>query len=102
MPVKSDDLRRALFEIDNLLRTMHVAGVEYNLEYDDIDFLQRSRRSIITLLEARRKMNLHAIVSLIGWRDGCAIMPRSSAEDDATMVRPSQFRCGATRPYVVS
>ena len=102
MMVKTDDLRRALFEIDNLLRTMRVAGVEYNLEHDDIDFLHRSRRSIIVLLDTRRKLNRHNVVSLKAWRDGSLITRQLTAEDYATMVRPSQFRCGATRPYLVS
>lgn len=102
MIAKSNDLRRTLFEINNLLQAMRVAGVANNLEHDDIDFLQRSRRSIVALLETRRKLNLRNIVSLKGWRDGSVIMPQITAEDYATMVRPSQLRRGIPRPYLVS
>lgn len=99
---KSDDLRRTLLEIDNLLQTMWDADVESNLEQEDIDFLQRSRRSIVALLETRRKLNLRNIVSLKGWRDGSVIIPQITTDDYATMVRPSQLRRRIPRPYLVS
>jgi len=102
MIAKCEHLRRTLLEIDSLLQTMHAAGVDNDPEHDDIDFLQHSRRSIIALLEARRKLNLHNIVSLKDWRDGRAMMSQFTAEDYATMVRPRQPRCGMLRPHLVS
>lgn len=102
MVEKSDDLRRALLEIDNLLYALRNAHGENNLEQDDIDFLQRSRRSIVTLLEARRKLNLHNIVSLKAWRYGSAVTPQYTAEDDATTARHSRPPRDAVRPHLVA
>lgn len=102
MITKSNDLRRTLFEINSLLQAMRVAGVANNLECDEIDFLERSRQSIVALLEARRKLNLHNIVSLRSWRDGRVIAPQFTDKDYATMAQPSQRPHGAPQPYLVS
>jgi len=96
---KSKDLRRTVIEIDHLLQTMHIADVD--LDQGDVKFLQRSRRSIILLLEARQKLNLHKIVSLKGWREGSVIVPQVPAEEYPTMAQAILPRHKALRPYLV-
>jgi len=102
MIAKSDDLRRCLSEIDHLLQALRTAGSNDALELDEIDMLDRSRRSIVSLLEARRKQNCHPVVSLQAWRDGSLLAAPFTAERYAAMAQISRPQRGAPRPYRVS
>jgi hypothetical protein len=102
MIAKSDDLRRSLGEIDHLLQALRAAGINDELELEEIDLLERSRRSIVNLLEARRKQNCHQVVSLQAWRDGSLLAPPFAAERYAAMAQASRPKPGAPRPYRVS
>lgn len=102
MIAKSEDLRRSLNEIDHLLHALRMAGANDELELEEIGLLERSRRSIVNLLEARRKQNLLPIVSLQAWRDGSLAAPPFNAERLAAAALAARPAPGAPRPYRVS
>lgn len=102
MIVKSEDLRRSLNEISNLLQALRAAGINGELELEEIELLERSRRSIVNLLEARRKQNRLPVVSLQAWRDGSLVAPPFAAEPYAAVAVANRPTPGAPRPYRVS
>ena len=102
MITKSEDLRRSLTEIDHLLHALRSAGVNDETELEEIELLERRRRSIVNLLESRRKQNRLPVVSLQAWRDGSPVAPPFSAERYAAVAQASRPTPGAPRPYRVS
>ncbi|MDE2229832.1 MAG: hypothetical protein KGL11_12435 [Alphaproteobacteria bacterium] len=102
MIAKSDDLRRSLREIDHLLQALRAADVDSDVHLDEIELLERSRRSIVTLLAARQTQNREKVVALQAWRDGSLIAPPFTAEHHAAMAQTSRPQPGAPRPYRVS
>ncbi|HYL32833.1 MAG TPA: hypothetical protein VEU53_06780 [Stellaceae bacterium] len=97
MFVKSDDLRRSLWEIDHLLHSLRANAVGDTIDLDEIDVLESSRRTIVNMLEARRLQNSEPIVHLQAWCDGnLADLPmaadRSAVVSQATHPQPGQPR----------
>lgn len=101
MITKSDDLRRSLTDIDHLLQALRVAGTGDEIESDEIELLERSRQTIVALLESRRKQNHLPVVSLQAWRDGNLVAAPFVAERYAALAAASRPQPGAPRPYRV-
>jgi hypothetical protein len=102
MFIKSDDLRRSVWEIDHLLHTLRANSVGDIIDLGEFDVLECSRRTIVTMLEARRRQNSKPIVHLKAWREGnLADLPmttdRSAVFSQATRPRP-----GRPRLYCIS
>lgn len=102
MFAKSDDLRRSLCEIDQLLHALRANSVGQAIDLDEIDILENSRRSIVNLLEARRRQNSGTIVSLQAWRSGDLSVLPLSAERFASMAHVSHPQPGKPRLRCVS
>jgi len=102
MFMKSDDLRRSVWEIDHLLHTLRANAVGDTIDLDEIDLLECSRRTIVNMLEARRRQNSKPIVHLHAWRDGNLADLPMTADRSATMAQVSQPRRGRPRLYCVS
>ncbi|GEM_PF-4006566 len=102
MIAKSEDLRRSLAEIEHLLQALRAAGDDCDGESQEIEQLERSRRSIMNLLDSRATQNRLSIVSLQAWRDGSLAAAPFSAERIAATALPSRPQPGAPRPYRVS
>ena len=98
MVAKSEDLRRSLNDIYNLLRALRAMGARDDQEREEIDVLEQGRRSIVNLLESRWQQNRQRVVSLQAWRDGSLVAPPFAAERSAVN-GPTP---GAQRPYRVS
>lgn len=102
MVAKSDELRWSLCEIDHLLQSLRAAGAPDEIAVKEIELLERSRRSIVNLLEARQRQNRQQIVSLQGWRDGSLVAPPFAAERYAAPAQASRPQSSVPRPYRVS
>ncbi len=102
MIAKSEELRRSLIENNNLLQALRSLGARDDQEREEIEVLEQSRRSIVNLLESRRKQNRHPVVSLQAWRDGSLVAPPFAAERYAAVAQVSRPAPGAPRPYRVS
>jgi hypothetical protein len=102
MIAKSEDLRRSLNEINHLLEALRAAGSNDELEQEEIELLEGSRRSIANLLESRRKQNRLPIVSLQAWRDGSLVAPPFSSERFASLAQANRPSRGAPHLYRVS
>ncbi|MDE2165417.1 MAG: hypothetical protein KGJ66_03650 [Alphaproteobacteria bacterium] len=102
MIAKSEELRRSLNEINNLLQALRSLGARDDQEREEIEVLEQSRRSIVNLLESRRKQNRLPVVSLQAWRDGSLVAPPFAAERYAAVAQANQPASGAPRPYRVS
>lgn len=102
MIAKSKDLRRSVNEISLLLEALRASSVHDDGALDEMEMLERSRRSLVSLLESRRKQNKLPIVSLQAWRDGNLAAPPFNAERLATVAAANRPAPGAPRPYRVS
>lgn len=88
MFAKSDDLRRSLSEIDQLLHALRASSIGHGVDLDEIDMLESSRRAMVNLLEARRRQNKAQIVSMQAWRNGDLSMLPLMAERFASLGHP--------------
>lgn len=102
MFAKSDDLRRSLCELDQLLHALRASGSGHGADLDEIDMLESSRRAMVNLLEARRRQNKAQIVSLQAWRNGDLSMLPLSADRFASMGRISHPQPGKPLLHCVS
>lgn len=102
MIAKSDDLRRSLCEIDRLLQSLRAAGAYDEIALKEIEVLERSRQSIVNLLEARQRQSSSAIVSLRAWRDGDLATLPPTAERFGATARATHPRRGRPRLFCVS
>ena len=102
MHAKSEDLRRSVNEINHLLEALRASSVADEEALVEIETLERTRRSLVNLLESRRKQNKLPIVSLQAWRDGNLTAPSFNAQRLAAMATANRPALGAPRPYRVS
>ncbi|MGB8183223.1 MAG: hypothetical protein WCF13_12725 [Stellaceae bacterium] len=102
MFIKSDDLRRSVWEIDHLLHTLRANSVGDIIDLDEIDVLECSRRTIVTMLEARRQQNSKPIVHLKAWRDGNLADLPMTADRVAVLSQATHPQPGRPRLHCVS
>lgn len=102
MFAKSDELRRSLCEIDQLLHALRANGAAHGIDLDEVEMLESSRRATVNLLEARRRQNTAQIVSLQAWRSGDLSILPPTTERFASMGHVSHPQRGKPGLHCVS
>lgn len=102
MFAKSDDLRRSLCEIDKLVHMLRTNRFGHAIDLEEIETLEQSRRAIVDLLEARRRLNSWPVISLQGWCDGDLSPLRLTAARLGSIARASHPEPGKPRLHCVS
>ncbi|HYL49000.1 MAG TPA: hypothetical protein VET84_06515 [Stellaceae bacterium] len=91
-----------MWEIDHLLHTLRANAVGDTIDLDEIDLLESSRRSIVNMLEARRRQNAQSIIQMHAWRDGNLADPWLAAAQPVASPQAVHPQPGRPRLHCVS